>query len=170
MDAMNEDKDPSFNINLEDYKLGKDITPNDIKKFLDPVLDKMNLSSSFYKSDGAKLLDPKILKLFNNSIFPAENFLEQNIFNDPVKVRDTILFLDDTLFYIIQKPELLNSMNENKTDLSKIIRNMIVVFFRKASLLKKVKSAWLDKKYLETLSKQARNTNKFYTPLNNYKN
>ena len=37
------------------------------------------------------------------------------------------------------------------------------------SLLKKVKSAWLDKNYLETLSKQAKNTNKFYTPLNNYK-
>ena len=37
------------------------------------------------------------------------------------------------------------------------------------TLFKKVKSAWLDKNYLETLSKQAKNTNKFYTPLNNYK-
>ena len=81
----------SVKVKLSDYKFEPDIELNDIKKLIDPVINKMDMSKSFSKDNLSKFLQPDVLKLLNDIIFPTQNFFKFNVLNNPVTIKKYLL-------------------------------------------------------------------------------
>ncbi|GAG16489.1 unnamed protein product, partial [marine sediment metagenome] len=118
----------SVKVKLSDYKFEPDIELNDIKKIIDPVINKMDMPKSFSKDNLSKFLQPDILKLFNDIIFPTQNFFKFNVLNNPVTIKKYFLLIDNIIFYILQNPKSLDPINKNKSDLSKIVKQMCILY------------------------------------------
>ena len=129
-----------YGINLEEFKNDEDITPELITPQLNEILQKLNLTDQFKGSIGEKLLNnPNFFSFMNNSFFPAENFFNKEVYSNPISMRNYIMALDQLLINILNDPSQLNKINGDGIDLSKLVKYMCVIFFRKPDLLKKIK-------------------------------
>jgi len=153
----------SVKVKLSDYKFEPDIELNDIKKLIDPVINKMDMSKSFSKDNLSKFLQPDVLKLLNDIIFPTQNFFKFNVLNNPVTIKKYLLLIDNIIFYILQNPKSLDPINKNKSDFSKIVKQMCILYLKKPSIVKKIKT-FLEKAYnvpqIKTLQYVLDNTTK----------
>jgi hypothetical protein len=151
-----------YGINLEEFKYDENITPELIMPQLNDLLQKLNLTNQFKGSTGEKLLNnPNFFSFMNNYFFPAENFLNEEVYPNPIKMKNYILTLDELLISILNNPSQLDSINGDKIDLGKLVKYMCVIFFKKPDLLKKIKK-FIEKafniKKLKTLEYVLQNT------------
>ena len=151
-----------YGINLGEYKYDEDITPELITPQLNDLLQKLNLTNQFKGSIGEKLLNnPNFFSFMNNYFFPAENFFNKEVYSNPILMRDYIMVLDELLINILKNPSQLDKINGDKIDLSKLVKYMCVIFFRKPDLLKKIKTFIQNSfniKQLKTLEYVLQNT------------